>query len=68
MEVYNAGLNWNIVPGTDELEFSGVVSICQTTNGDIYFGTGEGATQILGEILMVLRHSLVAAFINLLMV
>ena len=44
----NAGLNWNIVPGTDELEFSGVVSICQTTNGDIYFGTGEGATSNIG--------------------
>ena len=40
----NAGLTWKIVPGTDQLEFSGVVSICQTINGDIYFGTGEGAT------------------------
>ena len=44
----NAGLTWNIVPGTDQLEFSGVVSICQTTNGDIYFGTGEGATSNMG--------------------
>lgn len=40
----DAGLNWNIVEGTDALDFSGVVSICQTTNGDIYFGTGEGST------------------------
>ena len=44
----NAGLTWNIIPGTDQLEFSGVVSICQTTNGDIYFGTGEGATSNMG--------------------
>lgn len=40
----NAGLNWNIVEGTDALDFSGVVSICQASNGDIYFGTGEGST------------------------
>ncbi len=44
----NAGLTWKIIPGTDQLEFSGVVSICQTTNGDIYFGTGEGATSNMG--------------------
>jgi hypothetical protein len=40
----DAGLHWNIVEGTDALDFSGVVSICQTSNGDIYFGTGEGST------------------------
>lgn len=40
----NSGASWNIIDGTDQLEFSGVVSICQTTNGDIYFGTGEGTT------------------------
>ena len=44
----NGGLNWYIIPGTDQLEFSGVVSICQTTNGDIYFGTGEGGTSNMG--------------------
>ena len=44
----NGGLSWKIIPGTDQLEFSGVVSICQTTNGDIYFGTGEGATSNMG--------------------
>lgn len=44
----NTGYSWNIVEGTDQLEFSGVVSICQTSNGDIYFGTGEGATSNLG--------------------
>ena len=44
----NAGLTWNIIPGTDQLEFSGVVSICQSSNGDIYFGTGEGATSNMG--------------------
>ena len=44
----NAGLTWNIVSGTDQLEFSGVVSLCQTTNGDIYFGTGEGGTSYYG--------------------
>lgn len=40
----DAGLHWNIIEGTDALDFSGVVSICQSSNGDIYFGTGEGAT------------------------
>jgi photosystem II stability/assembly factor-like uncharacterized protein len=40
----NAGFNWSIVPGTDELSFSGIVSMCQTSNGDIYIGTGEGET------------------------
>ena len=44
----NSGYSWNLVDGTDQLEFSGVVSICQTTNGDIYFGTGEGSTANLG--------------------
>jgi photosystem II stability/assembly factor-like uncharacterized protein len=44
----NGGNSWNIIDGTDKLEFSGVVSICQTTNGDIYFGTGEGATSNMG--------------------
>ena len=44
----NSGYSWNIIEGTDQLEFSGVVSICQTTNGDIYFGTGEGSTSNLG--------------------
>ena len=60
----NAGLTWNIIPGTDQLEFSGVVSTCQTSNGDIYFGTGEGATLIWVEILMVLQHLLEEVFIN----
>ena len=41
---YDAGFNWNIVPGTDAFEFPGIVSICQTANGDIYLGTGEGPT------------------------
>lgn len=40
----DAGLNWDIIDGTDALDFSGVVSICQTINGDIYFGTGESST------------------------
>tara|TARA_B110000908_G_scaffold115858_1_gene135878 strand:+ start:6077 stop:8800 length:2724 start_codon:yes stop_codon:yes gene_type:complete len=40
----DAGLHWNIIEGTDALDFSGVVSICQASNGDIYFGTGEGST------------------------
>jgi hypothetical protein len=40
----DAGIHWNIIEGTDALDFSGVVSICQASNGDIYFGTGEGAT------------------------
>ncbi len=44
----NGGNSWNIIDGTDRLEFSGVVSICQTSNGDIYFGTGEGSTSNLG--------------------
>ena len=43
----NGGNSWNIINGTDRLEFSGVVSICQTSNGDIYFGTGEGSTSNL---------------------
>ena len=41
-------MTWNIVSGTDQPEFSGVVSLCQTTNGDIYFGTGEGGTSYYG--------------------
>jgi len=44
----DAGYHWDIIDGTDYLEFSGVVSICQTTNGDIYFGTGEGSTSNMG--------------------
>ncbi len=40
----NAGFNWSLVPGTDALSFSGIVSMCQTSNGDIYIGTGEGET------------------------
>ena len=44
----NSGNSWNIIDGTDQLEFSGVVSICQASNGDIYFGTGEGSTSNMG--------------------
>jgi hypothetical protein len=36
----NAGASWVVV--NDQQENLAVVSICQTTNGDIYYGTGEG--------------------------
>ncbi|PKP17272.1 MAG: hypothetical protein CVU05_15825, partial [Bacteroidetes bacterium HGW-Bacteroidetes-21] len=35
------GSSWNQVPG---MEFLIIGSICQTVNGDIYIGTGEGFT------------------------
>ncbi len=36
----NGGASWNVV--NDNQENLAVVSICQTINGDIYYGTGEG--------------------------
>ena len=35
------GLSWNKVNGSDQFDNICVSSICQVSNGDIYFGTGE---------------------------
>lgn len=37
----DGGNNWSIVPGSDEFDNIGIVSMTQAVNGDIYFGTGE---------------------------
>lgn len=36
------GDNWTKVKGTDTTSAVSIASICQTANGDIYYGTGEG--------------------------
>ena len=58
----NGGASWSVVsdPGSNQ----SVGSICQTSNGDIYFGTGEIWMGYAGEDLLPLPVSPVAVSTN----